>query len=195
VRASPTFWLLTAANMFGAIAVTGIIPHVVAIATASGLKAAYAVAALSVITIFQLLGQLAGGVFLDRVHSAKVAAPFLLVLLFGLILIGLASPASGGAAMLYGGVAMTGFGVGATRNMALYFMTRFFGVRALGEIAGLNTAIAACALAPAPLLLGLLYDLTGGYRIGVLIIASLCLVAGGLYLAAPAYRYPATAKD
>ncbi len=195
VRVSPIFWLVTGAGMAGNMAITGVVPHIVAIAQSAGLKPVLAVGALSVITIAQFVGQLCGGVTMDRSRTIMVAVPFLICLAAGLVTMGFASATLGGAPMLYVGAALTGFGIGGRRSMSFYFMTRYFGVRALGEIAGLNTAVSAFALAPAPLFLGWIFDVTGSYRIGVLVMAGSCVLAGILYLVCPPYRFTPEGHD
>jgi cyanate permease len=79
--------------------------------------------------------------------------------------------------------------INAQMPMLGYFYTRFFGMKAYGEIAGINMAVLSLIMGFSAPLVGILYDRTGSYDLVLL-----GMIAGGilcalLYLAIGRYRY------
>ncbi len=110
---------------------------------------------------------------LDRVQSPKIAAPFFLAALAGLLLLHHASgslPALAGAAVL-------GFGIGAESGIGPYFFSRYFGMRSFGTIYGCLVSLLAISSGVGPMLLGMAFDRTGSYGRG-LVIAEVGLAVG-----------------
>jgi len=192
VRRTPTFWLINLATMAGNITATGLLPHLVALVISRGLSTQTAVTALTVHTVAIPAGQFCGGVCLDQAKTARIAAPFAIFALIGLLVLAWASPNSGGAPVLLTGAALLGFGNGAKRSMNTYFFTRFFGLRALAEVSGWSLAITSMLLAPAPLLFGVIYDRTKSYDGALWVLGVGLALAVGFYLMLGPYRYAAT---
>jgi MFS family permease len=192
VRRTPTFWLLNLATMTGNITATGLLPHLVVLVLSRGMSAQTAVTALTVHTIAIPVGQFCGGVCLDQAKTARIAAPFAIVALIGLLVLAWASPHSGGAMVLLAGAGLLGFGNGAKRSMNTYFFTRFFGLRALAEVSGWSLAITSMLLAPAPLLFGAIYDRTKSYDGALWVLGIGLALAIAFYLMLGPYRYAAS---
>jgi MFS family permease len=192
VRQTPTFWLINLATMAGNITATGLLPHLVALVLSRGMSAQTAVTALTVHTVAIPAGQFCGGVWLDQAKTARVAAPFAIVALIGLLVLAWASPHSGGAMVLLAGAGLLGFGNGAKRSMNTYFFTRFFGLRALAEVSGWSLAITSMLLAPAPLLFGVIYDRTKSYNGALWVLGLGLALAVAFYLMLGPYRYAAS---
>jgi len=192
VRRTPTFWLINLATMAGNITATGLLPHLVALVLSRGMSAQTAVTALTVHTVAIPAGQFCGGVWLDQAKTARVAAPFAIVALIGLLVLAWASPHSGGAMVLLAGAGLLGFGNGAKRSMNTYFFTRFFGLRALAEVSGWSLAITSMLLAPAPLLFGVIYDRTKSYNGALWVLGVGLALAVAFYLMLGPYRYAAS---
>jgi cyanate permease len=192
VRRTKTFWLINLATMAGNITATGLLPHLVALVLSRGMSAQTAVTALTVHTVAIPAGQFLGGVCLDRARTARIAAPFAVVALVGLLILAWASPHSGGADILLAGAGLLGFGNGAKRSMNTYFFTRFFGLRALAEVSGWSLAITSMLLAPAPLLFGAIYDRTKSYDGALWVLGVGLALAIVFYLGLGPYRYAAS---
>jgi len=192
VRRTPTFWLINLATMAGNITATGLLPHLVVLVLSRGMSAQTAVTALTVHTIAIPVGQFCGGVCLDKAKTARIAAPFAVFALIGLLVLAWASPHAGGATVLLAGAALLGFGNGAKRSMNTYFFTRFFGLRALAEVSGWSLAITSMLLAPAPLLFGAIYDRTKSYDGALWVLGIGLALAIAFYLMLGPYRYAAS---
>jgi MFS family permease len=192
VRRTPAFWLINLATMAGNITATGLLPHLVALVLSRGMSAQTAVTALTVHTVAIPVGQFCGGVCLDRARTARIAAPFAVFALIGLLVLAWASPKSGGATILLAGAGLLGFGNGAKRSMNTYFFTRFFGLRALAEVSGWSLAITSMLLAPAPLVFGAIYDRTKSYDGALWVLGIGLALAVAFYLMLGPYRYAAS---
>jgi MFS family permease len=195
VARTPTFWLINLATMAGNITATGLLPHLVALVLSRGLSAQTAVTALTVHTIAIPAGQFCGGFCLDQAKTARIAAPFAVVALAGLLVLAWASPGAGGPVVLLVGAALLGFGNGAKRSMNTYFFTRFFGLRALAEVSGWSLAITSMLLAPAPLLFGIIYDRYKSYNGALWVLGIGLTLAFIFYLMLGPYRYAATVGE
>jgi MFS family permease len=192
VRRTPTFWLINLATMAGNITATGLLPHLVALVISRGMSTQTAVTALTVHTVAIPVGQFCGGVCLDQAKTARIAAPFAVVALVGLLVLAWASPHAGGANVLLAGAGLLGFGNGAKRSMNTYFFTRFFWLRALAEVSGWSLAITSMLLAPAPLLFGAIYDHTKSYDGALWVLGIGLALAIVFYLGLGPYRYAAS---
>ncbi len=188
---SPNFWLVNVASMTGNITATGLLPHLVPLALSRGLSPQAAVTALTVHTLAIPCGQFCGGVLLDRVDTARIAVPFAVIALAGLLILSSTHGGPLGVAVLLGGVGMLGFGNGAKRSMNTYFFTRYYGLRALAELSGLSLAISSLVLAPAPLVFGLIFDRTHSYDGALWVLGIGLVIANLLYLFLGPYRFPA----
>ena len=188
---TPAFWLMTLANAGGGLVIYGLIPHLVSMMQASGLSLSAAVNAISLMALANVTGQLTAGVVIDRVHTPKVAAAYLSLFFVGIFLISRASAATG-EWPLYLGIVLAGFGGGSQTPMRNYFFTRYFGLKGFAAILGTFTSISMLLTAPAPFLIGLIYDRTHSYQgaFAMLLVAASISIATFLIL--PRYRYGAT---
>ncbi len=187
------FWLMTLANAGGGLVIYGLIPHLVPMMQGAGLSLAAAVNASSLMAVANIVGQLSAGVVIDRVQTPKVAGAYLCLFLVGVFLISRASAATG-PAPLYIGVILMGLGGGSQMPMRNYFFTRYFGLKAFAGILGTFMSISALLTAPAPWLIGLIYDRTHSYSSAFAMFMVAAAVSIATFLILPRYRYDAAMR-
>ena len=99
----------------------------------------------------------------SRVDTPRLAIPFAACALVGVLLL---QYGEGYPLYLIAGACL-GAGITADSAAIAYFLTRFFGIRAFGEIYGMLWAIAAIVSGLGPPLMGWVYDKTGSYQWGL----------------------------
>jgi MFS family permease len=182
------FWLMTLANAGGGLVIYGLIPHLVGMMRGAGLSLSAAVNAMSLMAVFNIVGQLSSGFVVDRVQTPKVAGAYLCLFLVGVFLISRAS-ASTGPVPLYAGVVLMGLGGGSQMPMRNYFFTRYFGLKGFAAILGTFMSISAVLTAPAPWLIGVIYDRTHSYGGAFAMFMAAAAISIATFLVLPRYRY------
>jgi len=186
-RRDPVFLMLAAAIALGAGSLTALFTHVVALLLDRHIPIAVAT---GVIMAFALSGtgwQLAFGYLLDRASTPKIAAPFFLISILGVVLIAMASAPTW---LLLGGL-LVGLGLGAEYGLMPYALARYFGLRAYGETYGLIYGLIVLTMGVTPMLMDLVFDRTGAYAIALAAIGLSLALSAGLILLLPRYRYTA----
>jgi hypothetical protein len=84
---------------------------------------------------------------------------------------------------------MSTVAMGVQMSMGGYFYTRFFGMKAYGEIFGINMAILSLAMGFSAPLIGILYEHTGSYNLALIGMIVGNVLAGLLFLTIGRYRY------
>ncbi len=187
----PVFWMIVAANAGGGLVIYGLMPHLVQMMRTRGLGLGQAVGAMSLMAAATAAGQLASGVIIDRFSTPKVSGGFLVLFLTGIVLLSRASAATG-AWPLYLGVVLMGVGGGSQQPMRNYFFTRYFGLKAFGSVLGVFTAVQQVLTAPAPFVLGLIFDRTGSYALAFPMFMAAAVLSITVFMLLPPYRFTAT---
>jgi len=123
------------------------------------------------------------------VQTARVYAPFALMAALSAYLQSILWANHGGMPLLFVSVTLSTMAVNVQIPMAGYFYTRFFGMKAYAEIAGINMAVLGLVAGVSAPLIGVLYERTGAYNltlIGMIVGYSLSAL---LYLTIGRYRY------
>lgn len=179
-----TFWLIVSAVFLIAISVMGCIIHLVPLLTDRGVSAQSAAFATSLCGGATLLGRVVAGYLLDRYFASYVAVCFFGGTALGIFLLwgGLAGGLAFVAAFL------VGLGSGAESEILAYLVSRYFGLRAFGEIYGYTLASFTLGGVVGPLIMGVAFDTTGSYRLvlGILVVAT--ATAAGLMTRLRPYR-------
>ena len=134
---SPDFWKLAVVFLCIPIVVNGTVVHLVPLLTDRGIPANQAVAVFSGIGASLISGRLLCGFLLDRFFGPHVAIAFVILAATGVIaLLGSAnvSPTTIGAVLV-------GLGMGAEVDLIAYLQSRYFGLRAFGQIYGYLFAV------------------------------------------------------
>ena len=182
--ATPAFWLMAGAFFLVTVVASGTTAHLVPLITDTGIARPVAARALGIAGLALIVGRVVGGWLLDRLFAPHVAVGFFLLLLGGvLILLGSASlPAAFAAA------ALIGLGLGGEVDLIAYLVSRYFGLRAFGQIYGWLFAIFMFGGGSGPLVMGTVYTHTGSYNaalwlfVGALLIACLLISRLGTYV-------------
>jgi MFS family permease len=164
---SGTFWLLVGAEAGAFFAFMGISTHAIGILTEHGVTSSLAVWGLSIFAAGGLCAQLISGVLLDRFDTPRVPLPFSLMALASLLLLQIGQ---GNTAVLTA-FFLFGLGCGALTSTTSYFTTRYFGVRNFSTIYGVLFPAFLLISAPAPVILGAIFDATGSYDLALAVVA------------------------
>ncbi|PVY61627.1 MFS transporter [Pusillimonas noertemannii] len=184
---SGNFWILALVFTCIPVVANGVIFHIVALLTDRGITAESAVIVFTVIGPSLIVGRLLCGYFLDRFHAPYVAVVFI------------ALPALGVLVLLSGydpkiiamGAVLVGLGLGAEVDLIGYLQSRYFGLRAFGQVYGYLFAIFTIGAAIGPFVMGAAFDTFGSYRPILIVFLMVLLVAAGAVVRLPrAYPYP-----
>ena len=170
-----TFWVLVSAAFLVADSFAGCFIHLVPLLTDRGVSAQSAALATSVGLGGALLARAGTGYLLDRFFVVHVAAPFFCGSALGMLL--LWSGAVGGWAFV--AAVFVGLGQGAEFDILPYAISRYFGLRAFGEIYGYAFAAITLGGAVGPLVMGVSFDATGSYSLALISFAGASFTAAG----------------
>jgi MFS family permease len=162
----------------------GCIIHMVPMLTDRGVSAQSAALVMSLVAVGAVLGRVGAGYLLDRFFAPYVAVCFFCGFTLGTFL--LWSGATGGPA--FAAVVLLGLGQGAEFDIMAYTVSRYFGLRAFGEIYSYAFAAFTLGGVIGPPLMGVGFDFTGSYSLvlGGFVVAT--LTAAGLMTQLGPYR-------
>jgi len=178
------FWQMVIQFFVISACVNGVMAHLSALLTDLGVTLQGAAFAISLFGAAAFVGRVATGYLVDRFF-----APYVMVTLFtgaALALVLLAGGASGMTASL--AAILMGFGVGAEADVMPYLVSRYFGLRALGELFGYIFSAYTLGVAVGPVLMGAGFDSTGSYRTPLAILAIALIAATAATLTLPRYK-------
>jgi MFS family permease len=179
-----TFWQVVAAFFFMSVSVHGCLIHLVPMLTDRGLSDQSAAFATSLLGGALLLGRVSAGYLLDRLTAEVVAIGFLTGAALGVLL--LWSEAIG--VLAFTAAILVGLGVGAETDLMPYVVSRYFGLRAFGEILGYVLTAWGLGGVVGPFLMGMGFDLTGSYSMVLMAFMLATVVAAGLMARLGPYR-------
>jgi predicted MFS family arabinose efflux permease len=184
---SSSFWLIAASVLLVVTTINGIVGHLVPMLTDRGLNVGQAAATLSAVGISTIAGRLAAGYLLDRFFAPYVAAGLFLLPLIAISLLttGVAGPGPVLAAM------SLGFGLGAEVDVIGFLVSRYFGLRAYGEVYGYLFAIFTLGTGFGPVLMAICFDMTQSYNVALIGLAAALVCASILITRLGTYRFPA----
>ena len=134
-----------------------------------------------------MAGQLSSAFLLDRVNSPKVGIPYVLAAFVGAVLVihyGFTTQVVLPATFLMG------VGQGAEIGLAAYYVSRYCGLKAYGELFGVVYGVVVAGAGLGPVLVGLLFDRAGYGPMLLTIEIALALSVVGIILL-PRYAYEA----
>jgi MFS family permease len=179
-----TFWVMVCAFFLVSASVQGCLVHTTTMLSDRGISAQRAALGSSLAGSSVLIGRVFTGYLLDRLFAPRVAAAF-----FGAAALGIGLLWLGTTPVAFAGAFLVGLGLGAEVDIIAYLTSRYFGLRAFGEI--YSWAFAAFALAGAlgPFIMGASFDRTGSYRGALVTFLTATLVAAILMTRLGPYRY------
>jgi MFS family permease len=184
---SPHFWKLAAVFLCLPIVANGTIVHLVPLLTDRGIPENQAVAVFSGIGASLIAGRLLCGFLLDRFFGPHVAVAFVILPAVGVLtLLGSTAPT-----LTTIGAVLVGLGMGAEVDLIAYLQSRYFGLRAFGQIYGYLFALFTVGTGLGPFVMGVAYDATGSYRPALMGFVAVLACAAWLVLRLPrSYPYP-----
>jgi len=166
------FWLLSAGHGVALIIVTAVNTHAINHMRISlGYTIAQAAFYITLMTGFQVIGVLLGGVLGDRLQKNRVAAVCMTMHMVGMLMLTYAL----GPVMLVLFAVFHGLAWGIRGPFMQAIRADYFGRKSIGMILGLSAMITAFGQISGPLLAGIMGDATGNYDLGFTVLA---LIAG-----------------
>lgn len=188
-RNTRAFWMILAAIAIGAGSLGAVFTHVVPILLDRGISPAVATLTLSALAFSNTVWQIVLGKLLDRASGPRLAAPCILVALAGLFLI---AHAHNPALLILGGL-LTGIGSGTEYGLVPYFIPRYFGFKAYGEVYGSIFGMIMLTMGFAPFLMDLVFDLKHSYDWALYGVDAALVLCAVLIARLPGYTFPALA--
>lgn len=166
------FWLLSAGHGVALIIVTAVNTHAINHMRISlGYTIAQAAFYITLMTGFQVIGVLLGGVLGDKLQKNKVAAVCMTMHMVGMLMLTYAL----GPVMLVLFAVFHGLAWGIRGPFMQAIRADYFGRKSIGMILGLSAMLTAVGQVSGPLLAGIMGDATGNYDLGFTVLA---LIAG-----------------
>lgn len=154
-----SFWIVLGLNALWALVGTGVTFNVVPIAVSQGLTDRDAAVLLTVFAAAMAVTHLVGGVLADRVALHRLlAASAVCMAGSALLMRSLAVPGT-----VVGCGVLMGVAQGLSGGITSVVCVRYWGRLHLGQIRGAFSTVVVAASSAGPFLIGLTYDLTGGY--------------------------------
>jgi MFS family permease len=158
-RRSKAFWLMVGAIFLVGASVHGCVVHLVPLLSDQGVSSNRVALATSLLGSALLIGRVGSGYLLDRFFAPRVA-----LCVFGAAACGIALLRMGAASgLVLLAVFLIGLGMGSEVDIIAYLVSRYFGLRAFGEVYGYAFASYVLAGALGPWLMGLGFDRSGSY--------------------------------
>ena len=179
------FWILLMSVALGAGSLVAVATHVAALIQENALGAGTAAWTLAAMSATNACWQLALGRLLDRSRAPRIAAPFLVFAVVGVMLVGRSSDA---AAVITAGVLM-GIGSGTEYGVLPYCLSRYFGFRSYGQIYGTIFGSMMLIMGIMPFVMDLLYERFGSYGPVLWMLSGGLVFCGVLLALLPAYTF------
>lgn len=183
---TPTFWLLSLVHASALLIVGTVlvhqIPHMV---EGMGLSATTAGSVVGALVIVVMCGQLLGGWIGDRVNKRLIIFGAMWVHAAAMLIFAYAESVVG--AILFAVLHGAAWGVRGTLINSI--RADYFGRTSYATISGYSSLLIMVGMTSGPMFSGIIYDLTGSYRVAFVTLAAL---AGAASLAALAARPPAS---
>jgi predicted MFS family arabinose efflux permease len=184
-----TLWIMIGSGLVAGILGGGWYQHSFAFQLSRGFGQQMVVNALTFSLLIAPIATMFGGWLVDKVQTAKVYSPFALMAALSVYFQLIMSANHGGVPLLFVAVTLSTMAINVQMPMAGYFYTRFFGMKAYGEIAGINMAVLSLVAGFSAPLIGNLYERAGSYDTALLGMIVGYGLSALLYLAIGRYRY------
>lgn len=185
---TPTFWLLLINQVLTVFVVSGVMTHGVPMLIERELTRGQAATVLSALSIGMVVSQPLMGGLMDRFQTPRVALPFALIAVLGMLIFESANGFGG----LWLSIFLIGLGGGGESGTTKYFIARYFGLRRFSVIYGaVQPFTFALSISLGAWLIGALYDQAGSYELaewtllGAFMLATLILLGFRPYPSRP----------
>ena len=175
------FWLISLGHGLALLTVSAVMVHLALHLTEGlGYSLAAAGGVVAMLTVFQMVGQLSGGYLGDRFDKRWICAVCMLAHTTGLLLVTFATTWW----MVVAFAVFHGLAWGSRAPLMVALRADYFGPRSFGTIMGFSSLIAMIGMSSGPLVAGYLADVSGDYRFGLALLASLSLLGAFAFLGA-----------
>ena len=173
------FWFLALGQASALLVIGSLMVHlVIYIHEDLGYALGLAALAITIQTLGQIVGQLLATFFGDRVPKR----PFVILALLGhsaaMLLLALAE----GLPMIYVAVVINGVAWGSRGPLMMGLRADYFGPRRFGTIMGFSSLVIMLGMIIGPIFAGVMYDQTGSYRIGFIVLALVAALGSVMFL-------------
>ncbi len=173
------FWFLALGQASALLVIGSLMVHlVIYIHEDLGFALGLAALAITIQTLGQIAGQLLATLFGDRVPKR----PFVILALLGhataMLLLALAE----GLPLIYVAVVINGVAWGSRGPLMMGLRADYFGPRRFGTIMGFSSLVIMIGMIIGPIFAGVMYDQTGSYRIGFIVLAILAALGSVMFL-------------
>jgi MFS family permease len=178
-----TFWMMATSLGLGAGALTAVMAHIVPILTDRHYPVGEAALVVSVFAMVTALFQVVVGWILDRTGSARLVAPLYLVAVAGMLILEHGSTLP---VMVLGG-ALMGVGMGTEYGVLPLFVSRYFGLRRFGMIAGVMYAAVIVAQGITPYWMDVDFDHDHSYVLSLHVVQVVLVIGAGIIACLPRF--------
>ena len=173
------FWFLALGQASALLVIGALMVHlVIYIHEDLGYTLGLAALAVTIQTFGQIIGQLLSTAFGDRVPKR----PFVILALLGhsaaMLLLALAD----GLPMIYVAVVINGIAWGSRGPLMMGLRADYFGPRRFGTIMGFSSLVIMLGMIIGPVFAGVMYDETGSYRLGFIVLALVATLGSVMFL-------------
>ena len=183
----PDFWLIAATIFLVSSVVNGTFAHLVPLLTDRGYSASSAASLMGAVGFATMAGRLLSGYLVDRFFAPMLAAAIFLVPSVAVLTLASGLPEPLPLLAVIG----LGFAAGCEVDMIGFLLSRYFGLRAFGQLYGYLFAVFSAGTATGPLVLGYCFDLTRSYTIALFIFAAFAATGSFIISRLGPYVYPA----
>ena len=176
---SPSFWFISLGQASALLVIGALMVHlVVFIHEDLGYGLGLAAFAITVQTVGQIGGQVAGAYFGDRFPKRPLIVLALFGHAFAMLLLALAS----GLPMIYAAVAINGTAWGFRSPLQMAIRADYFGAKQFGTIMGFSSLVIMLGMIVGPTFAGVMYDQTGSYRVSFFVLSILAALGSILFV-------------
>ncbi len=169
---SGVFWTVGLSFAAAALAVSGLVVHMVPLMRDMGMDPVMAAGTASIIGVGVLVGRLLTGYLIDHFF-----APFVAATLFSLTAAGCLVLLYGGPGLAVFAAALIGVSLGAEADLIAYLTARYFGMAHYAKVYGYIYSMFALGAAAGTALAGAAYDVNRNYTMAIWGVITLLLVA------------------
>ena len=189
---TPAFWLLSFGHAFALLTVSAVMVHI-APHLIEGLDFTLVQAGLVVtlLTGFQIMGQLLGGYLGDRYDKRWICVVCMAGHTGALLLLAFAT----GPGMVFAFTVLHGLAWGTRGPMMVALRADYFGTRAFGTIMGFSSLIVMLGMSGGPIVAGLMADAYGNYVVGFATLGSVAFLGAFCFLLATPPQPPAVQHE
>jgi len=180
---SRVFWLLATAFSVLAFCLYGFMVHLIPMLTDRGMPAAKAALVFSAMGLVIVAARVVIGYLIDLYFAPRVTFVCLLLSASGLLLLGFET----GASMTFFAVLLVGISIGAELDLMGFLTSRYFGLRAFGQIYALMFTAFMLGASLGPIVYGNVFEANGSYVSILLLAAALVGLVCVLIALLPAY--------